>query len=113
MNRVLQKYIDKFCIVYLDDILFFSKMEKEHERHVKTILHTLNHAGMILNLEKSKFFQNEIRFLSHVINQFGSQPDPHNIEKIVKWLTLRTITDVRGFVNLANQYRKYIEQFCD
>ena len=113
MNKVLRKYIDKFCIVYLDDILIFSKTEEEHDRHVKTILHALNRAGMILNLEKSKFFRNEIRFLSHIINQFGSRPDPRNIEKIINWATPRTITDVRGFVNLAGHYRQYIGNFSD
>jgi len=113
MNKVLQKYIDKFCIVYLDDILIFSKTEEEHEQHVKTILHALNRAGMILNLNKSKFFRNKVKFLSHIIDQHGSRPDPRNIEKIINWPTPRTITDVRGFVNLASHYRKYIVAFSD
>jgi hypothetical protein len=113
MNKVLQLYLDKFCIVYLNDILIFSKTEEEHERHVRMILQALNRAGMILNLEKCKFFRNRVRFLSHIIDQDSSRPDPRNIEKVIKWATPRTITDVRGFVNLASHYRKYIEKFSD
>ena len=83
MNKILWRYIDKFCIVYLDDILIFSKTTEKHERHVKTILRALNNAAMILNLDKCKFFANEIRFLSHIIDKDDSHSDPRNVEKVL------------------------------
>ena len=83
MNKILRRYIDKFCIVYLDDILIFSKMTKEHERYVKMILHALNNVEMILNLNKCKFFINEIRFLSHIIDKNDNHFDSWNVEKIL------------------------------
>jgi len=113
MNKVLQRYIDKFCVVYLDDILIYSKTKDEHEQQIHTILRALNRAGMILNLDKCQFFTNEIRFLSHIIDANGSRPDPRNVEKILNWPTPTNITEVRGFVNLASHYRKFVHRFSD
>ena len=113
MNRILQKYIDKFVIVYLDDIIIFSKTAEEHEQHVKLVLKALNDAEMILNLDKCTFFAKETKFLGHIISHEGSKPDPKNIEKVLTWLTPRTITEVRGFNNLAGHYRRYIDNFAE
>ena len=113
MNKVLQRYIDKFCIVYLDDILIFSKTTEEHEQHVKTILRTLKEAGIILNLDKCKFFATQIRFLSHIIDKDGSRPDPQNVEKVINWPPPWTITEVCVFINLASHYRKFITRFSE
>jgi hypothetical protein len=113
MNKVLRQFLDKFCIVYLDDILIFSRTKQEHQQHVKAVLKALNNAGMILNLKKCKFFAREVRFLGHLINENGSRPDKKKIEKILSWPTPRNITDVRGFCNLVNVYRKYIPKLAD
>jgi len=66
----------------------------------------------ILNFEKCQFFNTESRFSGHILTRDGCTPDPRNIEKVVRWLTPRAITDVRGFNNLANHYRRYIKGFA-
>jgi RNase H-like domain found in reverse transcriptase/Reverse transcriptase (RNA-dependent DNA polymerase) len=113
MNFVLAKYLDKFVLVYLDDVLMFSATPKEHEKHVKAVLETLSEAGMILNLEKCQFFVTEVRFLGHIVSAEGIRPDPGNVAKVLEWPVPRTITDVRGFNNLANHYARYIENFAE
>src|SRR5579859_4287678 len=113
MNKLLLEFIDKFIIVYMDDILIFSKNLHEHIGHIRQVLLALAGANMILNIEKCKFFQTETRFLGHILSRHGSRPDPRNIEKVMAWPTPRTITDVRGFCNLAGHYRRYIPKFAD
>jgi hypothetical protein len=99
--------------VYLDDILIYSKTAEEHDRHVKTILGALNQAGLIFNLDKCSFFAKQIKFLSHIVDAEGCRPDPANVIKFLEWPTPRTITELRGFLNLAGHYRKYIDKFSD
>jgi RNase H-like domain found in reverse transcriptase/Reverse transcriptase (RNA-dependent DNA polymerase) len=113
MNFVLAKYLDKFVIVYLDDTMIFSETLEEYEEHVKAVLETWNEVGMILNLEKCQFLATEVKFLGHIVTAEGIRPDPANITKVLEWPTPRTtITDVRGFNNLANHYAWYIENFA-
>ena len=112
MNNVLRRYLDEFCIVYLDDILIYSRSKAEHSRHVKKVLNALNTADMILNLEKCTFFSDQVKFLGHVIDENGSRPDSRNIEKVLNWPTPQNITEVRGFCNTVNVYRKYIPRLA-
>jgi hypothetical protein len=111
MNKILRPYLDKFCMVYLDDILIYSRTEVEHKRHVKTILRTLDEAKMILNLEKCQFFQQSIRFLGHIISAEGIEPDPDKILKILQWPLPKNITQLRGFLAICSYYRQFIKSF--
>ncbi|HTS08815.1 MAG TPA: reverse transcriptase domain-containing protein [Candidatus Eisenbacteria bacterium] len=113
MNTVLAKFLDIFVVVYLDDVMIFSQTLEEHVDHVKQVLDALNEAGMILNVGKCEFFATEVRFLGHIVSADGVRPDPRNIQKVLDWPTPRTITDVRGFNNLANHYARYIENFAE
>ena len=112
VNRLLAKYVDVFVIVYMDDILIYSRTLREHVEHLKIVLQALAEADLILNIAKCQLFQTETRFLGHILTRNGSTPDPRNIEKVLNWPTPRTITDVRGFNNLANHYRRYIKGFA-
>ena len=112
MNKVLRCYIDKFCIVYLDDTLIYSRSKKEHARHIKKVLMALNNADMILNLAKCIFFAHQVKFLRHIIDKDGSRPDSRNTEKVLNWPMPQNITEVRGFCNTINVYRKYIPRLA-
>ena len=111
MNNILRPYLDKFCMVYLDDILIYSRTEVEHKKHVKKILRALDNAKMILNLGKCHFAQDSIRFLGHIISGDGIKPDPDKITKILQWPTPRNITQLRGFLAIASYYRRFIKGF--
>jgi Reverse transcriptase (RNA-dependent DNA polymerase) len=114
MNKILPEYLDEFVLVYLDDIIIFSKTAEEHEKHVKLVLQALDQGKMILNLDKCTFFAKQTKFLGHIITAEGSKPDPRNIAKVLEWPinTPKTITEVRGFNNLAGHYRRYIKDFA-
>ena len=105
----------KFCASLLINLLLFTSTMSLStvKQHVRLVLVALSEAHMILNLEKCAFFVTEIRFLGYIVSANGSRPDPRNIEKILNWPTPRTITDVRGFNNLAGHYRRYIPKFAE
>jgi len=113
MLRILRKYIDKFCCVYLDDIIVFSRTREEHFEHLKLILKALHEVRMILNVEKCKFFRSEVRFLGHIVSREGVRPDPARINKILEWPTPRNITELRGFNSLVSGYNQYAQHFAD
>jgi hypothetical protein len=78
MNGILEEFLDDFVIVYLDDILIFSKSLEQHEGHVQAVLEALHKAGMILNWDKCRFCESEVRFLGHIVSKDGLKPDPTN-----------------------------------
>ena len=112
MNQILAPFIDEFVVVYLDDILIFSRSSTEHEHHIKRILKVLSEAGMILNIEKCKFFKSEVKFLGHIVSEDGIRPDPAKIQKILEWPTPRNITEVRSFTNFARFFSRYMDKFA-
>jgi hypothetical protein len=83
MNKVLRKFIDKFIIIYLDNILIYSKILEDYKRYIRLVLIALSEVYIILNLEKYIFFITEIRFLRYIISANSSRLDSRNIEKIL------------------------------
>ena len=84
MNRVFHPYLDKFVIVFIDDILIYSKSIAEYEHHLKIVLEVLRQERLYAKLSKSNFWLNEIMFLGHVISSAGISVDPHKIEVVIK-----------------------------
>nr|GEX53781.1 putative reverse transcriptase domain-containing protein [Tanacetum cinerariifolium] len=104
MNRVCKPYLDKFVIVFIDDILIYSKDEIEHKEHLKAILELLKMEKLYAKFSKCKFWIPEVQFLGHVIDSQGIHVDPANIESIKDWASSKTPTEIRQFLGLAGYY---------
>ncbi|KAJ0914366.1 putative nucleotidyltransferase, Ribonuclease H [Helianthus annuus] len=111
MNRVCKPYLDKFVIVFIDDILIYSKTKAEHEQHLRAILELLKKEQLYAKFSKCEFWLREVQFLGHVVNGDGIHVDPTKIEAIKDWETPKTPTEIRQFLGLAGYYRRFIENF--
>ncbi|GJS78266.1 putative nucleotidyltransferase, ribonuclease H [Tanacetum coccineum] len=111
MNRVCRPYLDKFVIVFIDDILIYSKIQDEHVQHLRLALELLKKEKLYAKFSKCEFWLREVQFLRHVINGNGIYVDPSKIEAIKNWKAPRTLTKVRSFLVLVGYYRRFIENF--
>ncbi|GJY29288.1 putative reverse transcriptase domain-containing protein, partial [Tanacetum coccineum] len=111
MNRVCKPYLDKFVIVFIDDILIYSKNKEEHDKHLKTILDLLRSEKLYAKFSKCDFWLDSVQFLGHVIDSNGVHVDPAKIEAIKNWAAPTTPTEVRQFLGLAGYYRRFIKEF--
>ncbi|GJU63861.1 putative reverse transcriptase domain-containing protein [Tanacetum coccineum] len=107
----VQPYLDKFVIVFIDDILIYSKDEREHEEHLKAILELLKKEKLYAKFSKCEFWIPKVQFLGHVIDSRGIHVDPAKIESIKDWASPKTPTEIRQFLGLAGYYRRFIEGF--
>ena len=111
MNSVFSMYLDKFVLVFLDDIVVYYKNEKEHEEHLRLTLQFIKEHQLYAKLSKCDFFRDRIQYLGHIISEEGISVDPEKIEAIVNWPTPRNVTNVRSFMGLVGYYRRFIEGF--
>ncbi|GKA07482.1 putative reverse transcriptase domain-containing protein [Tanacetum coccineum] len=111
MNRVCKAYLDKFVIVFIDDILIYSKNKQEHEKHLKLILELLKRDELYAKFSKCEFWIPKVQFLGHVIDSEGIHIDPAKIESIKDWASPKSPTEIHQFLGLGGYYRRFIEGF--
>ncbi|GKC20732.1 putative reverse transcriptase domain-containing protein [Tanacetum coccineum] len=103
MNRVCKPYLDRFVIVFIDDILVYSKSRKEHEGHLKLILRLIKGEELYAKFLKCEFWLSKVQFLGHVIDREGIHVDPTKIESIKVWASPKTPTEIRQFLGLGEK----------
>ena len=111
MNRVFHEYLDRFFIVFIDDILIYSKSQEEHEEHLRIVLQILRERKLYDKLKKCEFWLYQVAFLGHVIYKDGITMDPNKIKAMINQDRPTHVSDVRSFLGLAGYYRRFVEGF--
>ncbi|KAL4021165.1 hypothetical protein IC575_019956 [Cucumis melo] len=111
MNRVFRAFLDTFVIVFINDILIYSKTEAEHEEHLRMVLQTLRDNKLYAKFSKCEFWLKHVSFLGHVVSKAGVSVDPAKIEAVTSWPRPSTVNEVRSFLGLAGYYRRFVENF--
>ena len=111
MDGIFKPYLDLFVIVFIDDILIYSKSRKEHEEHLRMVLEVLREKKLYAKFSKCEFWLDSVSFLGHVVSKDGVMVDPSKIEAVKSWVRLTNVTEVRSFVGLASYYRRFVKGF--
>ena len=111
MNRVFRPFLDRFVIVFIDDILVYSTSEEEHALHLRLVLQTLREHQLYAKFSKCEFWLDQVAFLDHVVSGDGIQVDPNKIKAMTEWPRLTTVTEVRSFMGLADYYKRFEKDF--
>jgi hypothetical protein len=110
-NGIFRNYLDKFFIVFLDDILIYFKSKEEHEHHMRLVLQVLREHHLYANIIKCSFYQEQIHYLERIILEEVITVDLENIEAIRGWLAPRNVSEIRYFMGLVGYYRIFIVRF--
>ncbi|WVZ49814.1 LOW QUALITY PROTEIN: hypothetical protein U9M48_001140, partial [Paspalum notatum var. saurae] len=108
---VFMNELDKFVVVFIDDILIYSKSEEEHEEHLRTVLTRLREHQLYAKFSKCAFWLREVSFLGHILSEKGVAVDPSKVEDVLNWKQPETVTEIRSFLGLAGYYHCFIKDF--
>jgi hypothetical protein len=111
MNKVFMEYLDKFVMVFIDDILVYSRIEEEHEEHLCLALQKLQEHRLYPKLSKCEFWMKQVAFLGHVISKGGISVDPSKVQDVLSWNAPTSVGDILSFIGLAGYYRRFIKGF--
>jgi Reverse transcriptase (RNA-dependent DNA polymerase)/RNase H-like domain found in reverse transcriptase/Aspartyl protease len=111
MNNTFKEYVDKSVLVYMDDILVFSKTEEEHKVHLRQVLERLRECNFKLRLKKCSFSHTQLKYVGHIVSEEGITADPAKTSTVEDWPTPSSVSEVRQFTGFANYFRKYIKAY--
>jgi hypothetical protein len=111
MNKVFMEYLDKFVVVFIDDILVFSSNEEERAEHLRLVLQKLREHKLYAKRSKCEFWLKEVSFLGHIVSNGGIAVDPSRVEDVLNWKPPTNVSEIRSFLGLAGYYRRFIEGF--
>ena len=111
MNKVFRPYIDQFVIIFIDDILIYSKSTEEYGQHLRIALQTLRDNKLVTKFSKCEFFLEEVRFLGHIVLREGISVDSAKVDVVLDWCRPNNASEIRSFLGLAEYYRRFIEDY--
>ena len=111
MHTVFQLYLDGFVVVFVNDILIYSKSEEELEDYLMIILYALRDHQLYAKFRKCEFWLTKVRFLGHVLSASGVLVDLKKVEVVMSWERSKSIIEIRSFMGLAGYYRRFIKDF--
>ena len=109
VNEIFKPYLDLLVIVFIDDILIYSKRRKEHEAHLRVVLEFLREKRLYAKFSKCEFWLYLVSFLGHVVSKDGVMVDPSKIEAVKSWVKPTNVAEVRSSVGLASYYRRFVK----
>jgi hypothetical protein len=111
MNSVFMPELNKFVVVFIDDILIYSRSKEEHEEHLRIVLQLLRDHQLYVKFSKCEFYIKEVPFLGHVVSPEGIAVDPSKVKEVLEWKLPTMVSEVRSFLGLADYYRRFIPNF--
>ena len=111
MNSIFMEELDVFVIIFIDDILIYSKTQEDHARHIHIVLQKLREHRLYAKFSKCEFWLEEVSFLGHVLSKDGIAVDPSKVQDVLDWKQPQNVHEIRSFLGLAGYYRRFIENF--
>jgi hypothetical protein len=111
MTKVFMEYLDKFVVVFINDILIYSKDDNEHEKHLRLIMENLREHKLYAKFSKCEFWLNKVGLLGHIVSAEGVVVDPSKVESVTKWESPKNLGEIQRFLGLAGYYHRFIENF--
>jgi hypothetical protein len=111
VNKLFMEYLDKFVVVFIDDIIIFSKMEEEHEVHLRLVLEKLRVHQLYAKFSKCEFWLTEVAFLGHIVSAGGVSLDPGKVKDVLNWMPPTSVLEIQSFPGLAGYYQHFIKDF--
>jgi hypothetical protein len=111
MNKIFMPYLDKFLIMFIDDILIYSRNKEDHAKHLRIALQVLREHQLHAKFSKCEFWLDQVEFLGHVIGKEGIAMNPSKVQSVLDWQALTNVKEFRGFLGMARYYRRFIEGF--